>query len=541
MSEASTTPTPTLTATVTVAPTATPRTGGAFRFGLAADACGLDPWNVADPNSLLVTRQIFETLVEYGEDLTVTPALATQWQRSADGREWTFTLREGVSFHDGTPFNADAVAFNFERARSSGHPQRGRPSCDRYAVYQDLFGGFDADSVIAKVEAIDRGHVRFTTQSAFAPLLAFLAAPSFAIVSPRAVREDPDAFAAPGTSWLAGTGPFVYASWQPNEQISLRRHGSYWRKDPRGSPLPYLDAVTFRVIPDTDGRVRALKSGVVDAATDFGPADVPSIAADPNLVVVRRPPFDVTYLGINASQPPFDKPAVRRAIAMAINKRAIADTLYGGYASPAAQFVPPRVPGYDDSVREFAPYDPTTGRRVAGEAGLPLGFESELWYPPAWRPWYPDPKRVAELFAADLARIGINAHLTTIDLTTYHKRVQENEVPLWVGDFAGDAADAHDFLCSAFCPRVVGGRDQPTAAGAWSNPVAWRLLRDAASATNDAVRPAVYQQISKIVRDEVPRVPLFHVEPPLAMNRKVQGYVPQAIGTEAFTLVVLAR
>lgn len=537
-------PQPSPTGAPTATPTAAPtRAGGLLRYGLAAEPCALDPWNVADPNALLVTRQIFETLVEYGDDLRVVPGLAAKWERSPDGRQWTFTLRDGVRFHDGAPLDAEAVVFSFERARLTAHPQRGAPRCERYSVFGDLFGGFDADSLVARVEALDPQRVRFTLKAPFAPFLASLAAPGFGIVSPKGVREDADAFGAPrGAPRLAaGTGPFLLKSWQPGVDIALQRNATYWRKDARGQELPYLDALVFRFLPDVDSRIRRLKSGDLDVIADFAPSEIPGVAADPNVRVERRPSMNVTYLGLNASAPPFDAPQVRRAIAMAVNKRPIADTLYGGFAKPASQFVPPGLPGHDDALREFAPYDQTQARRLLSEAGVPPGFETELWYPPVWRPSYPDPKRVAELFAADLARVGIDARLVTVDLTTFRKKVRENELPLWLGDLAADAADAHDFLCQAFCPSVVGGLDGPTPGGAWSSPIVWRLLRDAAAMADPAARAAIYQQVSKIVREEVPRIPLFHVERPIALTGKVSGYRPSAIGVESLAAVVVAR
>ena len=518
-------------------------TGGTFRFAQSGDISALDPWNVTDGNSLLVTRQIYEGLVDYEPTgFKIVPKLSTAWTTSADGKTWTFTLRDGVKFHDGTDFNADAVVFNFERARFKKNQFRpSKPVADDFEYYQDQWNGYDDDSVITSVVAKDPKTVVFTTKTPFGPFLANMAMSAFPIVSPKSIKDDVDGWLLPNSKGAAGTGPFVFkpGAWQKSQQITLERNPTYWAKDPNGQALPYLDKVTFRFISDTAARIAELKSGTVDAIRDFSPADIATVKADANLQVIPRPPFNIAYLGVNLSIKPLDNLKVRQAIAQAINKKAIVDTIYGGEAKAASQFLVPGMLGYDESVTDFYKYDPEAAKKALAEGGGP--FTTDLWYMPVSRPYYPDPKKIAEAFAADLAKIGITANLKSVDFTTYRKDARENKYPLWLLGWTGDNGDPDNFLNVFFHPKVVSGKDTPIEAGAWSNPPAWDLLRKAQVETDPAKRADLYKQVSKIVQNEVPRIPMFHANPPTATTKKVLGFVPHPTGGEAFTLVSLAK
>src|SRR5688572_18738127 len=252
--------------------------GGVFRVAMAGDGATLDPWNASDPNALLVTRQIFETLVEYEPgSLRIVPKLAESWLVSSDGLVWTFVLRRGIKFHDGTDLDAAAVVLNFDRAQKSAHPLRGPSGVDRFRAYATLLEGFDDASVIARVDAKDGATVVITTRVPFGPLLADLAMPSFAIVSPKSLRDDPSGWSTPASSGAAGTGPFVFrpGSWQTGQQIALERNASYWVKDPSGASLPHVDRVVFRVIKEETARIAELRSGGVDSVRDLTLAALP--------------------------------------------------------------------------------------------------------------------------------------------------------------------------------------------------------------------------------------------------------------------------
>jgi peptide/nickel transport system substrate-binding protein len=510
-------------------PAGTVESGGTFRVALTADATTLDPWNANDANTLLVTRQIFETLVDYDPvGFKLVPKLAETWSVSPDGRSWTFALRRGVKFHDGTDLDAAAVVLNFDRARLAAHPLRGAVGADRYRAYGALFEGFDDASVIVRAEAKDSGTLVITTKMPFGPLLADLAMPGFAIVSPKSMRDDPAGWSTPASRGAAGTGPFVFrpGAWVPGQQIALERNSEYWMKDQAGgTPLPHADRVVLRVIRDETARIAELRSGGLDAVRDLTPTALPTVRGDPNLQLLVRPAATATFLGVGAAAP-LDKVEVRRAIAMAIDKSLLATTLFSGAGRPASQLLAPGMLGYDDSVVEFYRLDSAAAKRLLADAGVASGFATELWYPSAWRAYYPDPKRVAESVAADLAKIGIVATIRTEDAAAYLADARAGRLPLWLGDGGGDSADPDSYFPDG---------------GAWAGDVVRELLRRARYESDASKRTELYKQVSKIIQQDATRIPLVQADALVAATKKVRGLVPHPIGVETYAQVWFGR
>src|SRR5439155_3861982 len=267
--------------------------GGTLRVAIPAEVTVLDPWN-ADSASQVATRQIFETLV------TVDPAtgavaagLASSWQMANDGASWTFALRGGISFADGTPFDAATVVASFDRGRGT-------------RAYRLLF---DEPSAISRVVALDGKTVRFELRAPFGPFLVHLAAPQAGI--------------ARGTS---GTGPFTAApdALAPDGSITLRRNEAYWLRTSGGRTLPYLDGLVLRPVRDAAARFAELRAGRVDLALELPVAQATAARSDPNLALLTRPSAASATLGIDVAAPPFDQPDARRAVAMAIDRGALA-------------------------------------------------------------------------------------------------------------------------------------------------------------------------------------------------------------------------
>jgi len=515
------TPTPTAAGAV--------ETGGTIRVALTAEPATLDPWNANDANTVLVTRQIFETLVDYDSGGSrIVPRLAETWSVSPDGRSWTFALRRGVKFHDGTDLDAAAVVLNFDRARQAAHPLRGSAAPGTaYRAYTALLEGFDDASVIVRAEAKDSGTLVITTKVPFGPLLADLAMPGFAIVSPKSMRDDPAGWSTPASRGAAGTGPFVFrpGSWQPGQQIALERSAEYWSKDQAGTLLPYADRVVLRIVRDETARIGELRSGGLDAVRDVTPLTLPAVRGDPNLQLLVRPAATTTYLGI-APLAPFDRVEVRRAIAMAIDKSLLTTTLFSGAGRPAPQLLVPGMLGYDDSVVEFYRLDIAAAKRLLADSGVASGVMTELWYPSAWRPYYPDPKRVAESIAADLAKIGIVATVRSEDAAAYLADARAGRLPLWLGDAGGDSADPDSYFSDG---------------GAWAGDVARELLRRARYEADPSKRTELYKQVSKIIQQDATRIPLVQADALVAATKKVRGLVPHPIGVEAYTQVWLGK
>jgi peptide/nickel transport system substrate-binding protein len=294
-------------------------------------------------------------------------------------------------------------------------------------------------------------------------------------------------------------------------------------------------------VKDTAARLAELKAGSLDAMRDFSPLDIPTVKADARLRIVPRPPFNLGYIGLNLSAPPFNDLRVREALAHAIDEGAVIRALYAGEGSPATQFLVPGMLGFDDSVTDFRPYDPARAKDLLAQAGYPSGFATELWYMPVSRPYYPENKKIAEVFASYLGKIGVTTTLQTADWTTYRARARENKLPIWLFGWIGDNGDPDNFLNVFFHPKVVDGKETATEFGAWVAPEVWQLLRKAQTETQAAVRADLYKQVSRIVHKEIPRIPILYAKPPTATTARVRDYVPHPSNAEPFTGVWMER
>jgi peptide/nickel transport system substrate-binding protein len=476
------------------------------RVAQSSDIQSLDPWTATDDATITVLRQMYEGLVDLEPGgLRVVPKLADSWTTSADGRTWTFRLHAGVKFHDGTALDAQSVARNFARATP--------------------FARFDLATLLTSVSATDPQTVVFTLTAPYAPFLATLASGSFGIVNPACFTQGP-AWSTSGSRCAEGTGPFVFepGAWRAGDSITLRRNAAYWGRDADGRTLPYIDTLVFRAMRDDVSRVSELRAANVAVALDVGPSSLSLVRADPNLALRRRPTYDVSYLGIGARVRPFDNADVRRAVALSIDRGVIVQTVYGGDARAAAQLVPPGLLGYDDTIVEFTKYDTGAAKKLMTDAGFGAGVMTDLWYSPAPRASLPDPKRIAETIAADLGKIGITVRIQTADPSALAAMARAGTLALWIDDKTADRADPDDFF-----------------SGISIDPVATELLRRARGELDASKRGELYKQVSKMWQLDIPRVPLFHAAPPIALTRKLPGLVPQPIVGESFAEVWIGR
>jgi peptide/nickel transport system substrate-binding protein len=448
-------------------------TGGTLRVAIPSEVDSLDPW--VDGSSLVATRQVFETLVAIDPATgAVTPGLAASWQIANDGASWTMTLRDGVRFHDGSALDAAAVAASFARGRTT-------------RAYRILF---DEPSAIAGVQAVDPRTVRFDLRAPFGPFLAHLASPQTAIAQPSG----------------AGTGPFQAgaSALAPDGTLTLRRNESYWKRDASGKQLPYLDGLVLRPVRDPTSRLAELRAGRVDVALDLPIAQASSARSDPSLVVSPSKDAALGSLGIDATIVPFDRAEVRRAVAMAVNRGALA-AVYAGTSRPATQAVPPGSLGYDESVVEAA-LDPDGARKTLVDAHVLTPISTELAYPSVPTAAYPDPQRIAQSIAADLGKIGIVARLRAVDPTALAAARA-----VFTLDTTAIGLDPDD----VFWPLFGGDASSAT--------LIVGLVRKARSEADPTKRAELYKQVSKIARTEALRVPLLFADRPNAASARLVG------------------
>jgi peptide/nickel transport system substrate-binding protein len=489
-------------------------------FGRGGDTVSLDPANVTDGESFRVTRQIYETLIDYKPGtFDLTPALATKWDVSNNGTKWVFQLRQGVKFQDGTAFNADAVVFNFNRWMD---PQNSYHKGD-FEYYAAMFGGFkgSAGAIIKDVKKVDDFTVEFDLAHPFAPFLPDLAMSTFAIASPKDIQDNNGDI----KDHPVGTGPFDFVSWQPNDKITLKKNPGYWQKD-----LPHLDQVIYQVIQDNKARLNALQSGQLDVMDGLNPSDVSVVNSDPTLQVLNRPSNNVGYLAFNTQKKPFDDPRVRQAINMVVDKKALIDAFYSGQAVPAATALPPTMWGNDNSIQSY-PLDINKAKQLLADAGYKNGFSTELWAMPVARPYMPQPEKIAAALQADLKQININAKVVTYDWATYLKKTANGDHTMALLGWTGDNGDPDDFL------YVLLDSDNAKAPAQnisfYKNPAVHKLLIQAQQETDQSKRTALYQEAEQLIHKDAPWVPLVHSTPPMAATKKVTGLVPDPSGTES--------
>lgn len=499
-------------------------------FAMSADAGTLDPALETSANSLLPAYHIYEGLTDFEPGTTTPiPKLATSWEASEDGLEWTFHLRKGVKFHDGTPFNADAVVFNFERWWDPSHPQHQK---DQFIYWGYMFQGFkgEENSVLAGVEKVDDYTVKLILSKPNASLLNTLAMENFRFASPTAVMEQGENY---GTAEgrPVGTGPFMLEEWVKEDHITFVRFDDYWGKKPT------LKRLTFRVIPDTSAAFLALQAGEIDAISLWAsppPDDIAKAKEDPNIQVVYNPAFNVGYLGFNMSKEWLQNENVRLAIAHAIDKQAIVDTLYPGDAEPAKEFMPPSLWGYNDKIEDY-PYDPELARQYlqkAIEEGVKIPDPAIFYVMPVARAYYPQPQQTGELIQAMLADIGINTEIRSpawpdpyiSDLTE-----DGTKHDLFMLGWVGDNGDPDNFLCVFFCGGDTSWNHTPDGKGAPPDEEIAQLLRDAVAETDFETRKAMYEQANLLLHERAIGVPIVHRTPPTLFRSNIKGYVPSPI------------
>jgi peptide/nickel transport system substrate-binding protein len=511
-----------------------------FVFGNQGEPVSLDPAIITDGISNRITRQIYEGLVKYkGATTEVVPALAEKSEVNKDGTVWTFTLHKGVKFHDGNPCDAAAVVWNFDRWRLSKHPQHENQikAGQTFEYYEAQFGGFDEKSLITKVEAVNPHTVRITLKNPQGPFLANLAMFVFDIVSPKAVEKHGLNF---GKNPV-GTGPFKFVEWKVGQEVILEANKDYWDK----AHMPKVQRVVIRNIKDNSQRLAALKAGEIHGFEGLNPDDVKVVRADPNLQIILRPTNTTGYVAFNFKVKELRDGRVRQAIAHAINKKAIVDALYGGTGMVATQFQPPPLWGYNKELKDYE-YNPERAKQLLKDAGFGQGLKEitwddgkkeplQFWYMPVSRPYYPNPKEIAEAIAADLAKVGITVQLQTTDWAVYLDKRKNGQLPLYMLGWTGDNGDPDNFVCYFFCSPGASRE------GFYANQQLTDVLMEAQKLTDQPKRAALYRKAEQMIHDDVARIFIANNQPPLPFSRKVKGYVPNPTNSEFYNTVSIDK
>lgn len=482
--------------------------GDVLVYARGADSKKLDPQAIEDGESVNVVTQIFDTLVAFeAKGTRVEPALATSWTSSSDGKTWTFRLRGGVKFHDGTACDAAAVAANFDRYLN---PKSALRAGLTETPYDFLYKN------IAKVEAAGADSVVFTLTEANATFLTNMAMFPACISSPAAIEKWKDAYG----QHPVGTGPFRFVSWEPNQKIVLEANAEYWGGAPKSAKIVYA------VIAENSVRVQRLRAGEVHVIDGVPPGEMDSIRADASCRLMVEPGMNFSYLAINCTKPPFDRPEVRQAIAMAIDKPELLKLAYRGVGQTGPNALPPTIWGYNDKVADY-PCDPAKARAAVEAAGI-AGKEIDLYVMPNPRAYVPDPASVGAVVKQKLEAIGLKPRIVS---PVWGGGVYLGELKAGKHDVAlvgwiTDNGDPDNFLFTLFHTSAIPEQNHAH----WSSKEFDALVEKAQREPDQAKRAELYRQAQEVMRKETPVVPLAY-QPNIAATRgNVEGYALHPMG-----------
>jgi peptide/nickel transport system substrate-binding protein len=516
-------------------------TGGTMVFGAAGAPRSFDPLFAQDGETFRVSRQIYDTLITYKHGTSeLTPGLATEWTPSADGTEWTFTLRDGVTFHDGTPFNAEAVCFNFNRWFNL--PSAAAQSQAIY--YYELFGGYannltddTTDPVYNSCQAPNPTTAVVKLNRAKGAFPAAFGLTSLSISSPTALQQyngdevtqsgESFTYSSYATEHPTGTGPFRFESYdRTNQTITLVRNDQYW-----GEPAK-LDRLIFRVIPDENARKQELQARTIDGYDYPSAADWPALK-DAGFQVLVRPVFNILYLGINQKNPALQDVRVRQAIAHALDRESLVRNQLPEGAVVATQFVPDTVNGYNPDIQPIA-HDPERARALLAEAGasnLTLNF----YYPTeVSRPYMPNPTNIFTALAENLRQVGITVNPVARPWNGgYLDDVQVNGVQdLHLLGWTGDYNDAGNFVEGFFgSPGPEFGLTLPKDAAIIDS------IAKADATVGEEAHAAAYRDANRVIMEQLPGVPISSSPPAIVVRQGVNGLIPSPLTDERFLTV----
>ena len=450
------------------------------------------------------TEQIYDNIVGFERGGTkVVPELAESWDISKDGLTYTFHLRHGVkwqsnkNFKPSRDFNADDVLFMFERQWVENDPYF-KVTSSNHSYFNDM----GMPKLLKSVEKVDDYTVKVVLNAPEAPFLSDLAmqyagvqSKEYAIAmlkagTPEKIDQEP-----------VGTGPFELVQYQKDAIIRYKANPNYWAGKAK------IDNLIFSITPDSSVRWAKLQKGECHVMPYPNPADLPAMHKDADIKILEQPGLNIGYLAYNTTKKPFDDVRVRKAINMAIDKKAIVEAVYLGSGVPAINPIPPTQWSYNKSIKDDA-FDPAAAKKLLADAGYPNGFTTDLWAMPVQRPYNPNAKRIAELMQADLVKVGVKAEIKSFEWGEYRKRMQAGEHQMGMLGWTGDNGDPDNFL------HTLLGCDSAKSGGSNVAKFCYKpfddLVMKAKTVTNTAERTKLYEQAQVIFKQQAPWFTIAH-------------------------------
>ena len=468
-----------------------PKQGGTLTIAVTAGPTAFDPHYGTGYNSDFAMAFTHEKLTAIDAGGNPVPLLATSW-KMVDPTTWEFKLRQGVKFQDGTPFDAESVAWYFTFGLDPANDTAWRT---------------ELATIVDRVEAVDPETVRFhlkQPQSSFPVTLTnWAVGPGFKSRKAWEANGKEKSLRTP-----VGTGPFKLVNWSSGDRYEFERNPDYWQKG-----RPYVDKLVVRIIPEASVQVAALLAGEVDMV-QAAPRHEVARLKDNGMVIVTAGGWQQEILWMNNTKAPFDNPKVRKAIAKGIDRQRIIDTLFFGTALPAVGGIPP---WHWAAAKDLTgtSYDPAAAKALLAEAGLPNGFDTEILTSNR----QPELKPEAELIQQMLSEIGVRAKIQLLEIGAWWDVVLKKpyEYQMLLGEFAL-APDPHDFF------GLNLASDNDYALSRPKIPELDKLLSEGRAATDRAERTKIYRRVQEIVDSEVPLLFLHHRELIFVTRPEVKGF-----------------
>lgn len=511
-----------------------------FVFAASSDPASLDPAFAQDGESFRVARNIFEGLIGVIPGTAdPAPLLAEDWESSEDGMTHTFNLKEGVTFHDGTDFNSEAVCFNFDR----WYNWEGMAASPVFAYYYGkIFQAFsdEADkAVYDSCETNGDNEVTIQLNKPFAGFIASLSLPAFSMQSPAALQEygaddvggtaESPTMPEYATAHPTGTGPFKFEEWAPGENVTLSANEDYWGEQGQ------IEQVIFRVIDDPTARRQALETGSIDGYDLVGPADTGALE-EAGFNMISRPPFTVLYLAFNQDIEALKDVKVRQALSHAIDKESLNNQVLPEGTEVATQFMPSVVNGFNEDVTTFD-YDPEKAKQLLEEAGYtednPLTLDFN--YPVnISRPYMPTPEQIFTVLASQLDEVGVQTNPITSEWVDYiNLTTGTTDHGIHLLGWTGDYNDSDNFVGVFF--------GQESMEWGFDNAELFGKLTEARGVSSLEEQTKLYEEINEDVANFIPGVPLAHPAPTLAFSPRVDSYPASPVNDEVFNEIVLNK
>ena len=472
--------------------------------------------------------QIYGRIVDFERGTTKTvPGLAERWTISPDGLVYTFFLRKGVKFHSNKnfkpsrDFNADDMMFAIERQWKETDPYF-KVTSSNHSYFNDM----GMPKLLQSVDKVDEYTVRITLNKPEAPFLSNLAmeyagvqSKEYAIAmlkagTPEKIDQEP-----------IGTGPFYLVQYQKDAIVRYKAFPQFWGGKAK------IDDLVFSITPDASVRWAKLQKGECHVMPYPNPADLEAIRKDANVQVLEQPGLNVGYLAYNTTKKPFDDVRVRKAINMAINKKAIIDAVYLSTGVAAKNPLPPTQWSYNNAVKDD-PFDPAAARKLLAEAGLPNGFTTDLWAMPVQRPYNPNARRIAELMQADLAKIGVTAEIKSFEWGEYRKRMQNGEHQMGMLGWTGDTGDPDNFL------NTLLGCDSAKTNGSNVAKFCFKpfedLISKAKTVSSQPERAKLYEKAQLIFKEQAPWFTIAHSVQLKPVRKEVIDFKLSPFGRHTF-------